>query len=355
MKRFSWILALALAFISQGVMAKVVIGQPPPEFKTGEWIQGEPVTQFEPGQVYVVEFWATWCGPCVATIPHLNELAKKYKDQGVTFIGVDIWDEDSAVPAFVKRMGAKMTYRVALDDKSDDKEGFISDNWWKRHTEAHGIPNAFIINKHGVVAWGGHPATLKEDVIEQILADKFDVARFAVEYQKDQEINEKMSDGQQKIFSAMNEKRWSDAKAALDDLLKQFPNIAPSFNITRFRILIGETNYPGAWAWGETCLKENPKNDYQLNELGWEIVSLPNLEQRNLDLATRLAERAIELSGGKDSDSLDTLARAQFMSGKTADAIETEQKAVQFSPQKRRDDFQKVLALYQQGKLPELK
>ncbi|MEW6159787.1 MAG: TlpA disulfide reductase family protein, partial [Verrucomicrobiota bacterium] len=59
------------------------LGNPAPKLQTGKWVQGEPVKEFEKGKVYVVDFWATWCGPCKATIPHLNELYQKFKDKGL--------------------------------------------------------------------------------------------------------------------------------------------------------------------------------------------------------------------------------------------------------------------------------
>ena len=62
-------------------------GDPAPPLKVSKWLQGEPVKAFEPGKVYVVEFWATWCGPCIAFMPHLAELQAEYKDKSVTVIG----------------------------------------------------------------------------------------------------------------------------------------------------------------------------------------------------------------------------------------------------------------------------
>src|SRR6266568_1760611 len=54
-----------------------------PALTVTKWLQGRPVPKFEPGGVYVVEFWATWCGPCIAFMPHLAELQARYRDNGL--------------------------------------------------------------------------------------------------------------------------------------------------------------------------------------------------------------------------------------------------------------------------------
>ena len=56
------------------------------------WLKGTPIQGFERGRVYVVEFWATWCGPCIAAMPHLSRVADKYKRR-VTVIGVDVMEK----------------------------------------------------------------------------------------------------------------------------------------------------------------------------------------------------------------------------------------------------------------------
>ena len=118
------IVAAILIVAAQGFCAELMVGDKAPVLQTGKWVQGEPVEGFDTNHVYVVEFWATWCGPCVGSIPHLNQLWEKYKDKGVIVIGQDVWDSDAAVTPFVKKMGANMTYRVALDDK-----GQVADGW----------------------------------------------------------------------------------------------------------------------------------------------------------------------------------------------------------------------------------
>src|SRR5262245_29820133 len=78
--------------------AKILnIGDAAPALTVSSWVKGDKVEKFEPRKTYVVEFWATWCGPCKRNIPHLTELMHQYKDQGVQIIGVDIWEHDLAL------------------------------------------------------------------------------------------------------------------------------------------------------------------------------------------------------------------------------------------------------------------
>ncbi len=109
-------------------MPKLSIGDKAPPLAVGEWIQGEPVKEFEKGKIYVLDFWATWCGPCVESIPKLNKLQLENADKGVVVIGMNcLEDEDSNVAAFVKKQGKKLTYRVATDDLTKSEEGKMVD------------------------------------------------------------------------------------------------------------------------------------------------------------------------------------------------------------------------------------
>jgi len=171
-KALAVLAGVALAVFTQTAEANIHVGDPAPPLQVGKWVQGDPVRQFDSNHVYIVEFWATWCGPCVRSIPHLNELANEFKDKGVIVIGQNVWDQDEAVPAFVRKMGDKMSYRVALDDKSQDSDGFMASHWWKRKVDQHSIPTAVVINKAGRIAWIGHPQDLNEKLIEDVLADK---------------------------------------------------------------------------------------------------------------------------------------------------------------------------------------
>src|SRR5690606_432472 len=112
-------------------------GNKAPKHAISEWVKCDPITKFEKGQVYVVEFWATWCGPCIAGMPHVSELQKEYGDK-VKIIGVNIWDDPANVDPFMKDRGEQqsgdqlMGYRVAIeakDDDSDVRNGVMAKEW----------------------------------------------------------------------------------------------------------------------------------------------------------------------------------------------------------------------------------
>src|SRR5262245_22325947 len=73
---------------------KLMVGDAARAIKVAKWIQGEAVSSFEKGKVYVVEFWASWCGPCKVSIPHLNEIHLKFKDRGLVVMGIAIREDE---------------------------------------------------------------------------------------------------------------------------------------------------------------------------------------------------------------------------------------------------------------------
>src|SRR6516165_9560067 len=147
------LIVVATAAIAAGSLAQaqnLSVGDPPPKLEVKSFVKGDAVSTLEPGKFYVVEFWATWCGPCIATIPHLTEAQKKHPD--VNFIGVSIWEQDQKL---VKPFVEKMEYRVAMDAVAEGargNDGAMAKNWMKAAGE-NGIPTAFIINKDNKIAW----------------------------------------------------------------------------------------------------------------------------------------------------------------------------------------------------------
>lgn len=165
------ILTLGLALVAvQTRAADVKLGAAAAPLRIQQWVKGGPVHLADgKGQkIYVVEFWATWCPPCRASIPHLSELQKRFKDQGVVIIGISNETPDKVKP-FVAKMGEKMDYVVALDSDRRTSAGYM------RAYGQNGIPHAFVVDKKGRVAWHGHPMAGLDKVLEQMIAGMYDL------------------------------------------------------------------------------------------------------------------------------------------------------------------------------------
>ncbi len=156
MKSLVKLAALAiLAFVISHLLGRSVknnVGQSLPKLEI-KYIGNAPALA---GRPMILEFWATWCGPCRESIPHLNEFYKQYKAKGLEIIGVT--KEDAAtVNAFTKEV--HMNYPVALDPAAT----------LAAHFGITGIPHAMLVDKTGKIVWEGHPMELKPADIEALL------------------------------------------------------------------------------------------------------------------------------------------------------------------------------------------
>lgn len=311
------------------------VGDAAPVLKVGKWVKGAPVPSFEKGKVYVVEGWATWCPPCRESIPHLTELAKKYKDKAV-IIGVSVWENDESytrkVEEFVTKMGDKMEYSVAIDT-AHDSSGHVAKNWLQA-AGLNGIPASFIVNGEGRVAWIGHPMSMDKP-LEQIVGGTWDMdaaikdhAKKAEAAAREQAEREKQMSEIRPIMDAIREKDYAAANRGYDALIAKYPDRAMQLKMDRFnKMLVGDPASSYATA-RDLAANEFKNNAMGLNALAWTIVDNPKLQNPDYDLAISLAERAVELTNSKDGMVMDTLAVAHFKKGHIDKAIELQTKAI---------------------------
>jgi thiol-disulfide isomerase/thioredoxin len=149
------------ACAQNGKSATFNIDDPAPPLRVRQWIKSTPVRNFEKGKVYIVEFWATWCKPCMAAMPHLSALAREYKDK-VTVVAIDIYEQKitsiEQVKAFVNGKGDRMDFHVAVEDTTCTVHDWLEASGEKDNS----IPRTFVVNAQGEVAWIGQPQDLDE-------------------------------------------------------------------------------------------------------------------------------------------------------------------------------------------------
>jgi Flp pilus assembly protein TadD len=121
------------------------------------------------------------------------------------------------------------------------------------------------------------------------------------------------------------------------------------------QIMVGRKDLAGAAKTAGVVSDQYPTNAILQNELAWTLTTAKDMDEQGLALAEKIAERANKAANGKVSGILDTLARTQFMTGQTNEAVDTEQKAVDIAPEDSKPYLQKFLDSYKQGQLLELR
>jgi len=198
------------------------VGDKIPELKYDKWLKGTPIKEYEKGRLYIFEFWATWCGPCRQAMPHLSEVAAKYKDK-ITVVGIDIWENDENHHAtitpekFVRMMGNNMAYNVATDTK-DQWMG----NHWMKAAGQEGIPCSFMV-RDGIILWIGHPINL-DSVIDVVNSGKYDPVAVREEFKKKATEQEAQEAAMHRIMdpidSAEKAQDWTKEFQLMDDAKK---------------------------------------------------------------------------------------------------------------------------------------
>ena len=263
-------IAVAVLLAGAGALA-AELGDPAAPLAIKEWVKGTPVS-IEKGKVYGIEFWATWCGPCRTSIPHLTKVQKEYAGQGVTLIGITNETDSKKVRGFVEDMGDQMDYTVAIDD--EDK----SSNAYMKAYGARGIPHAFVVDKQGLICWEGHPMDGLEEILDKVLAGEFDIEA---------------------------QRQVAKAKALMP---------VYGYLVTR----VDEPDI--AQLVGKRIVEYAKKDAAALNELAGLIVDNEDIEKPDLDLALEAAKTAHALSEGKDEDVNDAYYKVLKAMGKDDEA-----------------------------------
>lgn len=314
------------------------VGDKAPPLSIAEWVKGEPITGFEKGKVYIVEFWATWCDPCIKGMPHLSELQRQYKSKGVTVIGVTAKDPNNSiegVKAMVAEKGDTMGYTVAWDNERQTNTAYM------KAANQNGIPCSFLVDQNGVVAFIGHPMWLDKPLAD-VVAGTWDIKAG----------NAAIDEAETKL-SSVYRLAPSDPKGALkafEELEATYPKVMEGMADFKFQMALASGDYDAAYRSGAKIVDKAiaAKDAQTLNAIAWTIVDpAGDVEKKDLDLALKAANKSNEFTGYKDPAILDTVARVHFEKGDLKKAIEFQTKAVDNAPSDQKPMLEATLKEYQ--------
>ncbi|SMC97965.1 TlpA disulfide reductase family protein [Pedobacter nyackensis] len=331
------------------------VGDAAPAIVAEKWIKGKPITKFEQGRVYVMEFWATWCGPCRASMPHLSEVARKYKkDADVISFNVKELiagknkngDYITKVERFVSRLGDGMDYIVAADVRED-----VMWNTWLVASGRFGIPVAYIIDQTGKIAWIGHPASV-EDPLEMVIAGTYNEEGKAKLALKVKELEAQSKALNEALKTAEDAKDYKKALQLVDQLMPMSPFGVGSLAGKKYKLL-EQIDVKKAHAYALEAMKIYENDPLTLQSVSEEIS--------DYKLALKLMEKAATKCDSEDPYAVADLAKAYYKAGDTKKAIETQQRVIDIlndtslveQKQQVKDAAQETMKIYKTGgKLP---
>lgn len=311
----------------------LTIGSPAPALKVNRFLKGKPVTAFEPGKIYVVEFWATWCGPCVEAMPHVTALQKQYPK--VTFIGVNVWeDDDSVAERFLKQQGTKIDYRIARDDipaGGDSHDGAMAITWLKA-AGVGGIPTAFVVDGHGRIANITHPMSLDES-LPQIIDGTWNPEEASKQHRAEIAERQKKAEFKKKLGMLVEAEPSDETIAALDQLATEFPSRVPVIGLMKFRKLLSmDGKAEQALAEGRKLLESELASQPEfLGAIAWNVVDPERNQVASPELlafALKTMKQADEQTEQRSPEIADTLARVYFQMGDAKAAADAQRRAV---------------------------
>ncbi|MCA9265722.1 MAG: redoxin domain-containing protein [Planctomycetales bacterium] len=315
------------------------IGDAYPGLAIAKWIKGEPVALPLQDKVHVVEFWATWCGPCRSGMPHISELQHEFADD-VTFIGVTR-EKEQTVRTFLtanspdgRTWDEVVQYRLALDDRDWTNQAYM------RAAGRNGIPCAFVVGRDGVIDWIGHPASIDQP-LREIVDGTWDRDAALAEFKRQQ----RLAEVSRRLAEFAQSKDWDSALQLLDEIESEVGASNTLLN-RRLQLLQLAGRHEEASQVRNQLVEAAWEDAFLLNEVAWAAAT--SEQGADLELALRAAERASELRNHEDGNVLDTVARCYYELGKLDEAIAWQQKAVEHTS--GNPQIQQALERYTQEK-----
>lgn len=263
------------------------LGDPAPPIVVSRWVQGEPVERFEPGTVYVIDFWASWWGPCRESTRMLNRLQIGWQDR-VRVVGIASANEArretlGSVQRFIEGQGSAMRYTVGFDEPRVMFRAYMTGSG------VSGIPRVFVVDQAGRLAWHGHPQDPQfPSVVALVLEGAWSIEAYERLVAEQRRADALMAEA----VAAWDEEDRERTVEILQRIFEMNPGRFGQHAVWKFHALhaeMGESDraYDYAWALIEGELADQPD---LLADLAWSILEAPP-ERRYDDIVAEMAAR----------------------------------------------------------------
>jgi peroxiredoxin len=311
-------LALRVAVPAAGQdPAPLALGDDAPVIDAVEWVQGDPLTGFEPGKIYVVKFWATRSRQSQAALTGFSDLQDRFRDQGVTIVGITHEDPEvlkeflAADDGQGAPWGARVRFTLASDPDGSMHTAYPA-------AAVAQVPVAFVVGRDGKIEWIGYLRYV-DAVVEAVVDGRWDREALPAVLELRRDLNR-----------ALNRRRARRAVEILDELIVKDLARSDEHRMRQFNILLlTARRTDAAYTVGREFVRDNWDDAQALNQIAWFVVDEPGIRARNLAFAMEAAQRANELTEGKSAPILDTVARVYWEQGEVGTAIVWQYRALE--------------------------
>ncbi len=312
---------------SSGQVSRPVVGEAAPEIGPHvDWLRGGLRSTYEPGRVYLIDFWATWCLSCVARMPHLSTLAQQHAEEGLEVLGIAVLQRGGMSPSdFMKMRPTAMQYAVGRERL----HGAVPE-LFQSTAERDSVPFLVIVDRHGRIAWRSNPGDPYgglETALSRVLRGTWDAQKaraIDVEREQAERAGQPILRAYQEALGA---REFGYAAQLLDQLLALHADL---FGARIADLFNRHVDLDRATAFDTLALRLHAiaRNPPALLAVARSIATVFPLEAAERRLALDLASAAADLKAGLDPDYDWALAKLEAQLGEPGAAATTMDRAL---------------------------